>query len=101
MVARPRRASFMSWGSLPGWYEAGIDRSGVIGGKPLDLMRAIIRDYSRPGDLICDPCAGGATTLIAAAIEGRRSVGAEMDPKTHALAMKRIKAGHTPSLFPG
>ena len=36
----------------------------------------------------------------AAAIEGRRSVGAEMDPVTYAKAMKRIKAGHTPSMFP-
>jgi len=41
----------------------------IIGGKPMWLMRALVRDYSRPGNLVCDPCAGGATTLIAAAIE--------------------------------
>ena len=62
-------------------------------------MQAIVRDYSRPGDLICDPCAGGATTLIAAATEGRRAVGAEMDPKTYALAQARIAKGHTPNMF--
>lgn len=69
----------------------------VTGGKPLWLMRALVRDYSRPGDLICDPCAGGATTLIAAATEGRRAVGSEMDPGTHAKAMKRIARGYTPT----
>jgi DNA modification methylase len=56
-------------------------------------MRSIVRDYSRPGDLICDPCAGGATTLIAAQLEGRDSIGSEMDPQTHARAMRRIQYG--------
>ena len=73
----------------------------VTGGKPLGLMRAIVRDYSRPGDLVCDPCAGGGTTLLAAAAEGRRAVGAEMDPVTHAKATARIARGYTPLLFPG
>ena len=67
--------------------------------KPLWLMRAIIRDYTRPGDLVCDPCAGGGTTLLAAAMEGRRAVGAEIDPKTYALAQKRIARGYTPTMF--
>jgi site-specific DNA-methyltransferase (adenine-specific) len=82
MVSRPRSRAFSTWGALPGWYRAGINRSGHIGGKPVALMRAIVRDYSRPGDLVCDPCAGGGTTLRAALAEGRRAVGAEMDPET-------------------
>jgi site-specific DNA-methyltransferase (adenine-specific) len=64
-------------------------------------MRAIIRDYTRPGDLIVDPCAGGATTLLAAAIEGRRCIGSEMDPETYAKAVRRLEAGWTPDLFGG
>lgn len=104
IVARPRRAPYSTWGALPGGYvlpPRHNERSPIVGGKPLWLMRALVRDYSRPGDLICDPCAGGATTLIAAATEGRRAIGAERDPKTHALAMKRIAKGYTPSLFAG
>lgn len=100
-VSRPREARFMSWGSLPGWYEAPREGSLVRGGKPLGLMRAIVRDYSRPGDLVCDPCAGGGTTLLAAAIEGRRAVGAEMDPATFAKAKARLDAGYTPDMFAG
>jgi site-specific DNA-methyltransferase (adenine-specific) len=78
---------------------AGIDRSGHIGGKPLALMRAIIRDYTRPGDLVMDCFAGGGTTLLAAAMEGRRAIGAEMDPETYAKAKARLAKGYTKPLF--
>jgi DNA modification methylase len=61
-------------------------------------MRAIVRDYSRPGDLVCDPCAGGATTLIAAATERREAVGAEVDDANYALGRARIDAGYTVAL---
>lgn len=99
MAARPRAKSFMTWGSLPGWYEAPVERGApVVGAKPIGLMRAIIKDYTRPGDLVCDPCAGGATTLLAASIEGRRSIGAEMDQETYRKALRRLEGGYTPTL---
>lgn len=101
MVARPRSAAFARWGSLSGWYEPPVERDGHIGGKPLSLMRWIVRDYSRPADLVCDPCAGLATTLIAAAIDGRRAIGSEMDPETYAMARHRIDRGYTPDMFSG
>lgn len=89
-VARPK--SLHKWGTLRGAYVLPNQGERVhIGGKPMDLMREVVRDYSRAGDVVCDPCAGGATTLIAAAIEGRKAIGSELDPATHALAMKRIE----------
>jgi hypothetical protein len=102
VVARPRTREAMQWRTLPGAYilPAGYnDRAGglghggtlIAGGKTEWLMRALIRDYSRPGDLVCDPCAGGATTLLAAAQTGRRGVGCEMDPTTYAKAAKRLR----------
>ncbi len=100
IVARPRTPEFVRWGTLPGAYiGSGKGDREHIGGKDSSIMRAIIGDYTRPGDLVCDPCAGSGTTLIAAAIEGRRAVGAEMDPATFAKAQKRIARGWTPSLF--
>lgn len=100
-VSRPREKRFLSWGSLPGAYVTRpLNAQRLIkGGKPVELMRALVRDYSRPGDLICDPCAGGGTTLLAARAEGRRAIGAEMDPATHALASKRLAKPYTPQLF--
>lgn len=102
VVARPRTAQFMKWGALGGAYVVPPGENGgkvVQGGKPLWLMRALVRDYSRPGDLVCDPCAGGGTTLLAAAIEGRRAIGAEMMREHYDIAQKRIAKGYTPSLF--
>lgn len=90
-VSRPRSEPWSRWGTLPGAYVVPSDRGNHIGGKPVALMRALIRDYSRPGDLVCDPTAGGATTLIAAALEGRRAIGAELDPVTFAKACARIE----------
>lgn len=106
-IARPRRRlERVEKRYRPGWYRGPGARKGctadgarLIGQKPLWLMRALIRDYSEPGDLICDPFAGMATTLIAAAIEGRRSIGAEVDPETHEVAQRRIARGYTPDLF--
>jgi DNA modification methylase len=48
---------------------------------------------------VCDPCAGAASTLIAAVTENRRAIGAEVDKNTHAVAKKRLAQGYTPSLF--
>jgi hypothetical protein len=103
VVARPRSGEdrngrpFNKWGTLPGAYSFVTDSRGggaslVVGSKPAALMRALIRDYTRPGDLVCDPCAGGGTTLLAAVQEGRRAIGSELDPETHAKALARLEA---------
>lgn len=97
VVSRPR--TMRHWGTLPGAYhgapfdsgENSLDRSkrAVPGGKPVWLMRAIVSDYSKPGDVVCDPCAGGGTTLIAARMEGRFAIGSEKDESTYLKAMAR------------
>ena len=101
IVARPKTRDMQRWGTLRGAYISSNETEprAVVGGKPTSVMRSLIRDYSRPGDLICDPCAGGGTTLLAAATENRKAIGAEMDPKHYEIARKRIAKGYTPSLF--
>ena len=89
----------------PGYYLLGTmahrRAQVVVGGKPAPLMRSIVRDYSLPGALVCDPFAGGATTLLAAVMEGRRAIGAELDPETFEKAVARLSRGYTPDLFAG
>jgi site-specific DNA-methyltransferase (adenine-specific) len=95
MVGRPRSNRYKERrGSRPGWYLAGRGDAAVTGAKDIRAMRRIVRDYAAPGDLIADPFAGSATTLLAAALEGRRSVGAEVDPVTHAAGIRRLHPGH-------
>ena len=101
-VARPRHpVRGERAGSRPGYYIVSGNIGSEtchVGGKPLGAMRQIIRDYTRKGDLIVDPCAGGGTTLLAAVMEGRRAIGAEMDPATFDKAVARLRKGFTTPL---
>jgi len=96
VVARPRTPLFVRWGALPGGYTLpkGLGRAEskpcMPGGKPLWLLREVVKGYSRPGDTVCDPCAGMGTALLAASLEGRLAIGSEMSPATFALAQARI-----------
>jgi hypothetical protein len=97
LVSRPKVET--RCGSLPGYYSCQIDRQNIIGSKPLNLMRAIIRDYTKKDDLVIDPYSGTGSTLIAAQIEGRNAIGSEMNLETFERAQKRINAGYTPNMF--
>jgi site-specific DNA-methyltransferase (adenine-specific) len=68
--------------------------------KPLTLMREIVLDFSRPGELVCDPFMGSGTTGVAAVGLGRRFVGIERNPDYFAIACERIeRASKQPDLF--
>jgi hypothetical protein len=95
MVSRPRTAEFARWGTLPGAYIGGPSPEASGGrGKPRWLLDAIVHDYSRQGDLVCDPLAGWGSTLFAALGLGRRAIGSERNPGAHA---KAIEAAQVPS----
>lgn len=98
VVSRPKGAPFATWGSLPGGYcftthgtRSNEEQANYIGGKPISLMRALVRDYSRPGDTVCDPCAGWGTTPVAARAEGRSYLASEMDPAAYEVARARLE----------
>jgi len=90
MVARPRGATFASWGTTPGAYVGSAQPGAENGrGKPLWLTDSLVKDYSRGNDLVCDPLAGYGGTLISALSQRRRAVGAELDEAAHQEAMTR------------
>jgi modification methylase len=55
-----------------------------------DLAAALIRDYTRPGELVFDPLAGVGTTLVEAVHAGRDAFGVEYVPGWVALARANI-----------
>ena len=59
--------------------------------KPLNILQDLIRCYSNPGDLILDPFAGSASTLIAAHNENRKALGFEIEETFYLEARERIR----------
>lgn len=90
-VARPKHLS--KWGTLPGAYISKREKKFRMGGKTLSMMRAIVKDYSKPGDTILDPFMGGGTTLRAALDTGRKAIGVDIDEKCCEIAAKRMEQG--------
>lgn len=90
VVSRTKAQS--KWGTLRGGYVAGPgwDDKVRMGGKPTRLMRLVVTDYSRPGELVCDTFMGAGTTGVACMMENRDFIGIEREPKYFDIACKRI-----------
>jgi site-specific DNA-methyltransferase (adenine-specific) len=73
----------------------------VVGGKPLWLMERLVEDYSRPGDLVVDPCCGAGTTLLAALRTGRRAIGGDVLREHAEIAARRVMQPQQQPLFGG
>lgn len=58
--------------------------------KPVEWMRAWVRAWTKPGDLVLDLWSGMAPLARACLHEGRRYIGAEIDPERHARAMAKL-----------
>lgn len=56
----------------------------------LDGFEKLVRFFSEPDGLVCDPFAGSGTTAVAAVRGGRRFVGCDVDPGAVALARGRL-----------
>lgn len=98
IVTRPRNREFAKWGTLRGDYRFPPERrkDARMGGKPLSLMRSLVCDYSRPGDTVFDPYMGCGTTGSAAAIEGRKFLGIEVDEGAFDVAQNRMGLSGVP-----
>lgn len=68
--------------------------------KPVALFEYLIRTYTRPGDLVFDPCVGSGTTALAARNCGRDYIVGDCSPEYVAIAQKRLDAPYTLPLIP-
>lgn len=69
-------------------------------GKPVDLLRYLIRTYTDEGDVVLDSCIGSGTTAVAAIREKRHFIGIELDEVYYNMACKRVKEELSqPTLF--
>lgn len=58
---------------------------------PVGLVDRLVRSLSNPGDIVVDPFLGSGTTIIAAAINGRKSLGIEISEKYIKISKQRVK----------
>jgi len=47
--------------------------------KPVELGRYLVRTYTAPGGVVLDNCFGSASFIVAATMEGRNSIGIELN----------------------
>lgn len=59
--------------------------------KPVPLLSYLIEQSSQPGDVVCDPFAGVASTLVAAQQTGRRFLGMEIAETWHTKGLARLQ----------
>jgi DNA modification methylase len=62
-----------------------------LAGKPVDVMRAIVR-ICEPGGVVLDPFAGSGSTGIACLRQRLRFVGVEMTEVYATMAQRRLEA---------
>ena len=97
-----QQAEFVLWGSsgpfpvrvagMPGWFRVGTDRRDKHHqtGKPVDLMRQLVR-ICPAGGVVLDPFAGSGSTLVGALCEGRRAIGFELVSDYVRIARSRCR----------
>jgi site-specific DNA-methyltransferase (adenine-specific) len=66
------------------------ERTGYPTQKPILLLERIIEIATNPGDLVLDPFCGSGTTLVAAKILGRNSIGLDSSEEAVKLARQRL-----------
>ena len=88
----PRDLLALNGTALPGFFQATPPREREhITQKPLSVMRSLVK-IAPAGGVILDPFMGAGTTGIAAIIEGRNFIGAELNAHYQQVSRERIEA---------
>jgi len=59
--------------------------------RPLEEVEKLIQYFSQPGDLVIDPCSGGATTAVACYRLVRKFVGCDIDKAAVVKGQERLQ----------
>jgi len=103
----------IAYGRTPGGRRKGRGRGGWYGGnasssvievpkpaasrdhptaKPVELVRKLIENGTRRGQIVLDPFAGSGSTLVASELSGRRCYSMEIDPRYCDVVLARFEA---------
>ena len=79
------------WTDIPRIPNTARERTGYPTQKPLSLYERMIKASSNTGDIVLDPFAGCATTLVAAEKLQRQWVGMDIWEAAHKLVERRLR----------
>jgi DNA modification methylase len=80
---------------IPSINNMAAERTGYPTQKPLALLELLIRACCPPDGTVLDPCCGSGTTVVAAAVTGRRAIGCDINPDAVKIACQRLAAVRT------
>lgn len=60
--------------------------------QALGPFRTLVETFTKPGELVVDPCCGQGTTGVAAIVSGRRFLGVDIDPGALGMATEALEA---------
>lgn len=63
--------------------------------KSVEILKPLVRTYSKPGDLVLDPFCGSGSTAMAAKLTGRRYLAIEKDTRYFTTAQRRLAGQHS------
>lgn len=86
LSARLRQGSILR---VPRLNSRGVEKHPTE--KPVALLRQLIESSSLVNETVFDPFMGVASTLVAAALEGRKSVGIEIDERYCEIGANRLR----------
>lgn len=86
LTARLRRGSVLT---VPKKAGSAVNRHPTE--KPVALLAQLVESSTVPGDTVLDPFAGAGSTLVAAAVLGRRYVGIEIEERYAEVAARRLE----------
>ncbi len=82
------------WSDVSHLQQKDPQRTGYDTQKPLRLLERMILSTTKPGDLVADLCCGSGTTLVAAALNGRRFLGIDSGQSALSVTRKRLLSQH-------
>ena len=62
--------------------------------KAVGVMAPLVKGFSKPGALVLDPFSGTGATAVAAALNGRRYIGMELEKRYCEIAEQRLAGVH-------
>ncbi len=91
-IPKDRILKFPATPGFKGWKDFFTDESVAHPAKMnLNLMRHILKTYTKPGDVVLDPMAGTGSTIILASLLGRHGVAVEYEPRFCEMIRENIK----------